>query len=149
MNHPFALIYLKGLINEDLVNKNILRILELNKKNIETNDLFDIVYDEMIAIAEINRSKEMNQVIKTVLAGDTVLLLEGGNEAALVGTSAMEFRAIEEPESESVIRGSRVGFIENFKINVSLLRQEIKIQTFELIRWMLVLTQTKKLQFVI
>ena len=38
----------------------------------------------------------------------------------------MEFRAIAEPESESVIRGSRVGFIENFKINVSLIRQEIK-----------------------
>jgi spore germination protein len=126
LNHPFALIYLKGLINEDLVNKNILRILELNKKNIESNALFDTVYDEMIAIAEINRSKEMDQVIKTILAGDTVFLLEGGNEAALVGTSAMEFRAIEEPASESVIRGSRVGFIENFKINVSLIRQEIK-----------------------
>lgn len=126
LNHPFALIYIKGLINEDLVNNNILRILELNKKHIESNNLFDIVYDEMIAIAEINRSKEMNQVIKTILAGDTVFLLEGGNEAALVGTSGMEFRAISEPESETVIRGSRVGFIENFKINVSLLRQEIK-----------------------
>ena len=126
LNHPFALIYIKGLINEDFVNNNILRILELNKKQIESNDLFDIIYDEMIAIAEINRSKEMNQVIKTILAGDTVFLLEEGKEAALVGTSGMEFRAISEPESEAVIRGSRVGFIENFKINVSLLRQEIK-----------------------
>lgn len=126
LNHPFALIYLKGLINEDLLNKNILRVLELNKKLIESDNLFDIVYDEMIAIAEINRSTEFDQVIKTILAGDTILLLEGSNEAALVGTSGMEFRAIDEPESESVIRGSRVGFIENFKINVSLLRQEIK-----------------------
>ena len=32
LNHPFALIYIKGLINEDLVNTNILRVLELNKK---------------------------------------------------------------------------------------------------------------------
>ena len=42
LNHPFALIYLKGLINEDLVNTNILRVLELNKKHIESN-LFDTV----------------------------------------------------------------------------------------------------------
>ena len=125
MNHPFALIYIKGLINEDLLNNNILRILELNRKNVQS-DLFNHIYDEMIAIAEIKRSKEMEQVIKSILAGDTAFLLEGENEAALVGTSAMEFRAIEEPDSESVIRGSRVGFIENFKINVSLLRQEIK-----------------------
>lgn len=126
INHPFALIYLKGLINEDLVNKNILKILELNEKLVETNNLFNIIYDDMIAIAEINRSKELNQLIKTILEGDTVFLLEGSNEAALVGTSGLEFRAINEPESESVIRGSRVGFIENFKINVSLVRQEIK-----------------------
>lgn len=126
INHPFALIYLKGLINEDLVNKNILKILELNEKLVETNNLFNIIYNDMIAIAEINRSKEFNQLIKTILEGDTVFLLEGSNEAALVGTSGLEFRAINEPESESVIRGSRVGFIENFKINVSLVRQEIK-----------------------
>lgn len=126
INHPFALIYLKGLINEDLVNKNILKILELNEKLVETNNLFNIIYNDMIAIAEINRSKEINQLIKTILEGDTVFLLEGSNEAALVGTSGLEFRAINEPESESVIRGSRVGFIENFKINVSLVRQEIK-----------------------
>mgnify|MGYP003436118694 FL=1 len=125
LNHPFALIYITGLINEDLLNKNILKILELNRKHIHSN-LFDHVYEEIIAIAEINRSKEMKQVIKTLLAGDTVFLLEGESEAALIGTSGMEYRALEEPQSESVIRGSRVGFIENFKINLSLIRQEIK-----------------------
>lgn len=125
VNHPFAIVYIKGLINEDLVNNNILRILELNKKDIESN-LFETVYEEMVALSEINKSKELNQLIKTVLAGDTVFLLDGEKEAILLGTSGMEFRAIEEPKSESVVRGSRVGFIENFKINVALLRQEIK-----------------------
>lgn len=125
VNHPFAIVYIKGLINEDLVNNNILRILELNKKDIESN-LFETVYEEMVALSEIKKSKELNQLIKTVLAGDTVFLLDGEKEAILLGTSGMEFRAIEEPKSESVVRGSRVGFIENFKINVALLRQEIK-----------------------
>ena len=125
VQHPFAIIYIKGLINDDLVNNNILRILELNKKNIESN-LFETVYEEMIALSEIKKSKEINQLIKTVLAGDTVFLLDGVNEAILLGTSGADYRAIEEPKSESVIRGSRIGFIENFKVNVALLRQEIK-----------------------
>ena len=125
INHRFAIIYIKGLINEDQVNNNILKVLEFNKKNIESN-LFENVYEEMVALTEIKKSKETNQLIKTILAGDSVFLLEGVNEAILLGTSGMEFRAIEEPQSESVIRGSRVGFIENFKINLSLLRQEIK-----------------------
>ena len=80
----------------------------------------------MVALTEIKKSKEINQVIKTILAGDSALILDGINEAILLGTSGMEFRALEEPQSESIIRGSRVGFIENFKINLSLIRQEIK-----------------------
>ena len=125
LNHPFALIYLKGLINEDLVNTNILRVLELNKKHIESN-LFDTVYNEIISIAEIDKQKDINQVIKQLLAGNTAFFLEGEKEVILIGASGLEYRAIEEPKSESVIRGSRVGFIENLKINVSLIRQEIK-----------------------
>ena len=42
LNHPFALIYLKGLINEDIVNTNILRVKKKKKKHIESN-LFDTV----------------------------------------------------------------------------------------------------------
>ena len=125
VNHEFAIVYIKGLVNEDQVNNNILRMLELNKKEIDSN-LFENVYDEMVALTEIKKSKEINQVIKTILAGDSALILDGINEAILLGTSGMEFRALEEPQSESIIRGSRVGFIENFKINLSLIRQEIK-----------------------
>ena len=125
VNHEFAIVYIKGLVNEELVNNNILRMLELNKKEIDSN-LFENVYDEMIALTEIKKSKEINQVIKTILAGDSALILDKINEAILLGTSGVEFRALEEPQSESIIRGSRVGFIENFKINLSLLRQEIK-----------------------
>ena len=125
VNDQFAVVYIKGLVNEDQVNNNILRMLELNKKEIDSN-LFENVYQEMIALTEVKKSTEINQVIKTILAGDSALILDGMNEAILLGTSGMQFRALEEPQSESIIRGSRVGFIENFKINLSLIRQEIK-----------------------
>jgi spore germination protein len=125
IDHQFAIVYIKGLVNEDQVNNNILRMLELNKKEIDSN-LFGNVYEEMVALTEIKKSKEINQVIKTILAGDSALILDGINEAILLGTSGMEYRALEEPTSESIIRGSRIGFIENFKINLSLIRQEIK-----------------------
>ncbi|KGR80293.1 spore gernimation protein GerLA [Ureibacillus manganicus DSM 26584] len=37
-----------------------------------------------------------------------------------------ENRAIQEPQSESVIRGSRTGFVENINTNISLIRREVK-----------------------
>jgi spore germination protein len=125
IENQFAMIYIKGLVNEEQVNNNILRILELNKKDIQTN-LFDAVYEEMIALAEINKSKKLDEVVKTLLNGDTVLLIDEYDQAILLGTSGGEYRAIEEPQSESVIRGSRSGFVENLKHNLALLRREIK-----------------------
>ena len=125
IENKFVMIYLKGLVNEDQVNNNILRILELNKKDIKMN-LFDTVYEEMIALTEISKSKKLNQIIKTILNGDTVVLLNEYDQAILLGTSGGEFRSIEEPQSESVIRGSRSGFVENLKFNLALLRREVK-----------------------
>ena len=114
----FAMIYIKGLINEEQVNNNILRMLELNKKEIKTN-LFDALYDEMIALTEIKKTKQLNQIIKAILDGDTVVLFSECDQALLLGTSGGEFRAIEEPQSESVIRGSRSGFVENLKFIIA------------------------------
>lgn len=125
IEHKFAMIYMKGLVNEEQVNNNILRILELNKKDIQGN-LFDTVYEEMIALTEIKKSQKLEQVIKTLLSGDTVVLLDNCDLAIQLGTSGGEFRAIEEPQSEAVIRSSRSGFVENLKFNLALLRREIK-----------------------
>ena len=125
IEHKFAMIYIKGLVNEDQVNNSILRVLELNKKEIKS-DLFSTVYEEMIALTEINKSNEINGIIKTILEGDTALLLNECDQAILLGTSGGEFRGISEPESEAVIRGSRSGFVENLKFNLALLRREIK-----------------------
>ncbi|MER2108468.1 MAG: spore germination protein [Solibacillus sp.] len=125
IENKFAMIYLKGLVNEEQVNNNILRILELNKKEIKTN-LFNTVYEEMIALTEIEKSQKLDELILAVLNGDTVFLLSECDQAIVLGTSGGEFRAIEEPQSESVIRGSRSGFVENLKFNIALLRREIK-----------------------
>lgn len=125
IENKFVMIYLKGLVNEDQVNNNILRILELNKKEPKTS-MFDTVYEEMIALTEIKKSKNINQIIKALLEGDTAVLLNECNQAILLGTSGGEFRSIEEPQSESVIRGSRSGFVENLKFNLALIRREVK-----------------------
>ena len=125
VENKFAMVYIKGLVDEAQVNNNILRVLELNKKPIESN-LFENIYEEMVAVTEIKKTQDFDQVIKTILSGDTALFLDEVDQAILLGTSGGAHRAIEEPESESVVRGSRSGFVENFKLNVALLRRQIK-----------------------
>ena len=125
IENKFAMIYIRGLVDDSQLNNNILRILELNKKEIKT-DLFNTIYEEMIALTEIKKSKEVNKIVKAILEGDTAFLLNECDQAILLGTSGGKFREISEPESEAVIRGSRSGFVENLKFNIALLRREIK-----------------------
>lgn len=125
LDNKFALIYIKGLIDEDLVNNTILRVLQLNQKPIESN-LFENIYEEMITTTEIKKVNDFDEVIKGILAGETAFLLDQVDMGIIMGTSGGAYRSIEEPQSEAVVRGSRTGFVENFKINVALIRRELK-----------------------
>lgn len=125
LGNKFVIIYFKGLIDEDLVNNNILRVLQLNKKHIGSN-LFEKIYDEMIATTEIKKTLNYNEVIKSILNGDTAFFLDQVDAAIILGTNGGQFRSIEEPQSETVIRGSRSGFVENLKVNLALIRRELK-----------------------
>src|SRR5690606_25653277 len=53
-------------------------------------------------------------------------LLDGEQTILIMDTAGGESRTIQEPQSESVIRGSRTGFVENISTNISLIRKEVK-----------------------
>ena len=54
------------------------------------------------------------------------LLSEGFDKALIISTKGWDKRSISEPQTESVVRGPREGFTENFRTNTALLRRRIK-----------------------
>jgi spore germination protein len=62
-------------------------------------------------------------MIRKVLTGSTALIVDGVSEAIIVGTVKIGSRDTEEPESEGLIRGARIGFNENLFDNTALLRR--------------------------
>ncbi len=61
-----------------------------------------------------------------ILEGNVLLFVDGQENAFLLNIIKPVKRAIEEPDSESVIRGPKEGFIESIKTNILLLRRIIK-----------------------
>ncbi|WP_138419387.1 spore germination protein [Aquibacillus sediminis] len=120
-----AMIYMSGMTDNQLVHNNILKTVLSSQPQADA-DLLDYFYQEIIAIADITKTNSLDDVSYAILSGDTAIYVDGTNTVLLMGTAGGEDRAVEEPQSERLIRGPRAGFIENIGTNLSLIRQDIK-----------------------
>lgn len=126
-----ALIFIDGLINETLVNENILKPLMSNIHYIydetaaEINNI-NYIESTLLSVGEIEVTFYMNIAVDSFLSGDTILLLDGCKEALVISLRGWKTRSIEEPKTESVVRGPHEGFSETLRINTALIRRKIK-----------------------
>ncbi|MDD9265605.1 spore germination protein [Paenibacillus sp. GCM10023248] len=64
--------------------------------------------------------------IAAVLSGDTLVVIEGIEQANLVSSKGFKDRGVEEPATENNVRGPRDGFTESLRTNTALVRRRIK-----------------------
>jgi spore germination protein KA len=62
----------------------------------------------------------------SILSGETVILVDGYPYGFALNTIGGNNRAVEEPTTQSVVRGPREGFNESISTNISLIRKRIK-----------------------
>lgn len=79
-----------------------------------------------LAFPELRKEKTFQKLADEILAGNPVLLWEGMDEGLIVGTKKVFVRAVAEPPTDVTIKGPREGFIEDVKINTSLVRRRFK-----------------------
>jgi spore germination protein KA len=60
------------------------------------------------------------------MEGISIIMLQGCTVAISANTAGGDHRAVEEPSSQTVVRGPKEGFTENINTNLSLLRRRIK-----------------------
>lgn len=122
-----CMIFIDEMINKKVINESILSSLmniDVNT-NIPANSLLDYLTNNIITSYKVQKSSNINTLIGTVLYGDTIIFIDGINEALIIDSRGWEVRSISEPLSESVVRGSREGFTESIKVNMSLIRRRI------------------------
>ncbi len=114
------LIGMNGLVDKDNVQLSVIRpLLEHDQTQLES--LADI--ENIIQIGNFKRSSDMAEVIKDLLNGHTLLLLEKHTEAIIISLQGFASRPIAEPKSEPSVRGPHEGFTEALMTNLSMLRR--------------------------
>lgn len=81
---------------------------------------------------EVRKQKSLDMLAEEILAGNPVLLWEGMDEGIIVGTKKVFVRGITEPPTDIAIKGPREGFIEDIKINTSLVRRRFKSENLRI-----------------
>lgn len=116
------LFFIDGMVNTEFANEAMkaLMILEGEEQQI------DRIIAMTLPVSQIQKSPEYGTLLTSMLGGDAGLIVEGNTEALMMGIRGMEKRSIQEPETESVIRGPREGFVENLRTNTSMVRRKLK-----------------------
>ena len=126
-----AIIFLDGLVDIVTINDNLMKSLMYDTYLIphqDTTDLSDIsaVKKNLISIGDVQQTSLLNDVVDKIMAGNTLLFIDNSSEALVISTKKWEKRSVEEPQTETVVRGPREGFSETLRVNTSLLRRKIR-----------------------
>ncbi len=117
----FALVYADPISDKELLGEQVIKPLIKYEGEKKAKDI-----GEKLASPELRTEKSFEKLTAEILAGNPVLLWEGADEAIVAGTKKVFVRAIAEPSTDVVVKGPREGFIEDVKINTSLVRRRFK-----------------------
>ncbi|MGL6173733.1 MAG: spore germination protein [Cellulosilyticaceae bacterium] len=124
-------VYIDGMVNRDIIENYFLaRIIEY--ENMDDSKLSskmttaEKIIDRFSATFDIKESSDMDGLIRGVLAGNTIIFIDGSQTALQIGNPSWPVRGVGAPETEAVIRGPRDGFVETMRFNTALVRRRIR-----------------------
>lgn len=129
-----ALLFVDGLIDKALVCEHLLESVMLLVRQVEADEEAELPPEELltllnergISMLEVKTSDDFDRIFLAALSGEAILFLDGVAKALVVSARGWEHRTVQEPETQTLIRGPRVGFTETLRVNTSLLRRYLR-----------------------
>jgi spore germination protein KA len=128
-----AIIYTDGLSKTDMIQEFILetlmdniRNLDLESDDVNTYNWFDVLKTHSLPVSEIKEIRDFKKLFFHLLSGDTILLFDRFPKGFVISTRGWADRGIQEPSSQTVVRGPKDGFSETLRTNTALIRRRIK-----------------------
>jgi spore germination protein KA len=121
-----CLVFLNGIVNDEIVNETIIEPIVKNQFLNYQNNTIDTLRSQVILSNNIEKVSDIEQLVEAILNGDTVLLLEGSDEALIISSKGWQTRSVDQPPSEIILRGPREGFTESLVTNLTQIRRRLK-----------------------
>lgn len=119
-----CLYFVDGFAKDDALQKLLEKLEALKAEEFQKN-----AHDYMkhnIAYIEADKVTDAQDIVKNILSGVAILLIDSYEEAIAIDARSYPVRGVEEPDTDKVIRGSRDGFVETIVFNTALIRRRIR-----------------------
>ena len=132
--------YIEGLVEKESLERHVIAALmrfdgvPASGGEAESGppDLVEHIKLRILQDSQVREIHTIKDAVDGMLHGDTCLLVDGETRGLLVSARAYEKRGVGEPETESVIRGPREGFVENLRSNTALIRRRLRTPQLKL-----------------
>jgi len=127
-----ALIYIDGLTESQTINDFVLKSLMFETRHGDPNvvvpnsELHEKYMRFALTIGEVKSVSQLKDGIQAVLSGDGILILDRWEKVIIPNLKGWEKRGIQEPNTESVVRGPRDGFAETLRVNSAQIRRRLQ-----------------------
>ncbi|MDQ0195183.1 spore germination protein [Paenibacillus wynnii] len=132
-----GLIYIDGMADRNLIQEAIIRpLMSFDFGDIEdlpAEGLIDKIQTQIVNISEVTLFKQPDDLVSAIIAGFSVLFVDGSSEGLSLNVQGWETRAISEPSTEKGVRAPREGFTESLPVNLSLIRRRIQSSDLKII----------------
>lgn len=127
------MLAINGFTQTEVLQHIVADVQSLSDGEGEIRDLETFI-DCKLGFAQVAYVEDWETLIKNLLSGQTILIVDGFNRAVSIDTRTYPVRSIAEPDTEKVTRGAKDGFVENIIMNTALMRRRIRDPklTFEL-----------------
>jgi len=142
------LVYIDGMIDQDIMNNYILKPLMLKNaansfdgeqdrvisevvtnnitvRKIKKFNIVEYISNCLLPQNTLKQTSDFDDIASGINSGNCALFIDTLDSAFNIEVKGFERRSLSNPNNEIVIRGSQVGFTENLRTNTSLLRRYI------------------------
>ncbi len=139
------LIYIDGMVDSKIINDFVLEPLMLrsysntynkninqltsensNKISVKKASKFNLenyIYKSLIPQNNLTKKNELNSLVESVNSGDCILFIDTLEIAFDIDVKGFKQRSVNTPQNENIINGPQEAFVENIRVNTSLLRR--------------------------
>ena len=124
-----AVLYVEGAADGQSVERTIIRPCLENDMQLDAHqpaERINIIKQQLLPSLAVKESETYQELNDALLHGNTVLFIPQSSRAIIIETPGFEYRNVEMPQVEQVLRGPKEAFIESSDVNRSLIRKHIK-----------------------
>lgn len=120
------LYYVDGFLQSEIMELLFQSLFRIDKHAMNQRKNVEDFIKHHMPYAQANPEKDTDKMLKALLSGLIVMLIDGYAEAIVADLRTYPARGVDEPEKEKSLRGAKDGFIETILFNTNLIRRRIR-----------------------